>query len=409
MKKIYLISLLSIFSVNLFCQVHWTKHPDNPIMTPGSAGEWDEMIIAPGSIIFLDNTYHMWYWGGDMETVNQRIGYATSPDGITWTKYANNPVIEPGSEGTWDGTAVGDPTVLYVDSIFHMWYEGIPNLSLSEGLQIGHATSLDGIIWTKDTANPVLKLGPDGEWDDQWVSQPDVVYNGNEYHMWYTGYNGFMSQIRIGHATSLDGTTWTKDPANPILNYEDGKWDYPRVDFPKVIYDETLYHMWYSGGVYIAWKKGYATSPDGSIWTKHLNNPLLLNGTAGTWDENFVAFSPVLDSAGVKYKMWYIGGISVNSSGIGYAESMRFPEAIGNNRAGQFRIYPNPTTNILTIETSQPGKHFIDITSLNGQLLYNLKIEGPTHQIGLSSFQKGIYFITIRSKDFVRTEKIIKL
>ena len=72
-------------------------------------------------------------------------------------------------------------------------------------------------------------------------------------------------------------------------------------------------------------------------------------------------------------------------------------------------IYPNPTTNILTIETSQPGRHFIGITSLNGQLLYSDKIEGPTHQIDLSSFEKGLYFITIRSRDFVRTEKIIKL
>ncbi|MFC2116642.1 T9SS type A sorting domain-containing protein [Bacteroidota bacterium] len=27
----------------------------------------------------------------------------------------------------------------------------------------------------------------------------------------------------------------------------------------------------------------------------------------------------------------------------------------------------------------------------------------------LSSFQKGVYFITVRSRDYVRTEKIIKL
>ncbi len=49
------------------------------------------------------------------------------------------------------------------------------------------------------------------------------------------------------------------------------------------------------------------------------------------------------------------------------------------------------------------------ITSLNGQLLYSDKIEGPTHQIDLSSFQKGLYFITVRSRDYVWTEKIIKL
>ena len=73
------------------------------------------------------------------------------------------------------------------------------------------------------------------------------------------------------------------------------------------------------------------------------------------------------------------------------------------------QYYPNPVNDILTVETSQPGQHFIEITSLNGQLLYSDKIEGPTHQIDLSSFEKGLYFITVRAKDFVKTEKIIKL
>ena len=72
-------------------------------------------------------------------------------------------------------------------------------------------------------------------------------------------------------------------------------------------------------------------------------------------------------------------------------------------------IYPNPTNDRLTIETDNHGLHTIEITSLNGQLLYSSKTEGFTHQIDLSSFQKGIYFITVQSRGFVRTEKIIKL
>ena len=74
----------------------------------------------------------------------------------------------------------------------------------------------------------------------------------------------------------------------------------------------------------------------------------------------------------------------------------------------KLNIYPNPTNNILTIETIQPSQHSIEITSLNGQLLYTITMEGPTHQIDLSSFEKGLYLITVRSRDYVRTEKIIK-
>ena len=75
----------------------------------------------------------------------------------------------------------------------------------------------------------------------------------------------------------------------------------------------------------------------------------------------------------------------------------------------ELTIYPNPTDDLLSIETEYPDLYSIDITSLNGQLLYSEEMEGTFHQIDLFSFQKGVYFITIRSKDFVTTRKIIKL
>jgi len=78
------------------------------------------------------------------------------------------------------------------------------------------------------------------------------------------------------------------------------------------------------------------------------------------------------------------------------------------NKSG-VSIYPNPTDGKLTIETNQPGYHSIEISSLNGQFIYSEELEDTAHQIDLSSFQKGVYFITIRSKDYVTTKKIIKL
>jgi len=82
---------------------------------------------------------------------------------------------------------------------------------------------------------------------------------------------------------------------------------------------------------------------------------------------------------------------------------------INNITTDQLRIYPNPTADLLNIESAQLRQYSIEITSLNGQLMYNSEMVGTSHQIDLSSFQKGIYFITIRSMDFVTTEKIIKL
>ncbi|MEE9461898.1 MAG: T9SS type A sorting domain-containing protein, partial [Bacteroidales bacterium] len=85
------------------------------------------------------------------------------------------------------------------------------------------------------------------------------------------------------------------------------------------------------------------------------------------------------------------------------------PTSISANHAESIVVYPIPAYDNIIIQTTISGEFTIKITSVNGQLLYSDKIEGPTHQIDLSSFQKGLYFITISSRDYVRTEKIIKL
>ena len=72
------------------------------------------------------------------------------------------------------------------------------------------------------------------------------------------------------------------------------------------------------------------------------------------------------------------------------------------------RIYPNPTNTFLTIVTGISDMYNIELKSLNGQQIFTGEMDGTTHQIDLSSFKKGVYFITIRSKDFVTTRKIIK-
>lgn len=72
-------------------------------------------------------------------------------------------------------------------------------------------------------------------------------------------------------------------------------------------------------------------------------------------------------------------------------------------------IFPNPANDYLTIESLDKGLTLIEINSINGRKIYSGKMEGGSQQIDLSSFEKGVYFITIQSEGFVRTEKFIKL
>jgi hypothetical protein len=64
---------------------------------------------------------------------------------------------------------------------------------------------------------------------------------------------------------------------------------------------------------------------------------------------------------------------------------------------------------MLTILSDQPEYLSVEISSAKGQHISMHEMEGTTLQIDLSSFEKGVYFLTIRSQDFQTTRKIIKL
>ena len=85
------------------------------------------------------------------------------------------------------------------------------------------------------------------------------------------------------------------------------------------------------------------------------------------------------------------------------------PSGVIKTEKESLSVYPNPVSNLVTMQTAIPGHYNIKIISLSGQKIFETELEGTTHQLDLSSFQKGVYFITIRSKDFVTTRKIIKL
>ena len=414
MKTIYLIPVLAILTLNLSGQTHWVKHSGNPVMTAGPEA-WEDTYIGPGSVIFHEGEYHMWYSGGHFPGAGNedfKIGHATSPDGIKWTK-DENPVLDKGADGEWDGRGVFAPSVLLRDDVFHMWFTGYT----SDGIfhSVGYATSPDGINWVKDANNPVLEKGSSGEWDGNRLKAPSVVFDGSEYHMYFDAFRNSEGNS-IGHATSTDGISWSKDPQNPILSSGGvGTWDYSTMELQSVLFHKTTFHMWYSGGKFLEWDIGYATSEDGSAWTKHDVNPVLLKGGAESWDAALVSMPTVIvDSC--KFKMWYHGQRPDGTGGIGYAESdIGDPDicdpgvGINSNLSDQIRIYPNPAEDLINVQTSETGEYTIEISSVNGQAIQSINCSERICKMDLTSIHRGVYFITIRSKDFITTKKIIKL
>jgi len=425
---IFVLSLLIALNSNSYAQIKWTKYPD-PVLDPGPSGSWDDGFLAFSKVIYKDNIYRMWYAGARGQTFNS-IGYATSSNGITWTKYndpattntlyaESDPVLIAGQEGEWDDAVVSCPYVLFLDSMYHMWYGGStdPSLHLAS---IGHAISTDGINWQKDTLNnPVLSKGLDGTWDDTWVFGPFVLYIDGTFHMWYNAWNGTAHQIRIGHATSPDGISWDRDPNNPVLSFGYSQdWDYPRVDGPSIIFDGNFYQMWYSGGNFFSWKIGYAYSQDGSEWTKYDGNPVL-SGTPGNWDSKWVGLSSVLDSANYMYKMWYSGGDADWDGHIGYAELVTGIKILNENLPKGYVLdqnYPNPFNPSTNIGFSIPKSEFITLKVYNilGEEVATLVSEKLTagkykYDWKASGLASGVYYYQLVAGNYRELKKMILL
>ena len=85
------------------------------------------------------------------------------------------------------------------------------------------------------------------------------------------------------------------------------------------------------------------------------------------------------------------------------------PVGVRESDSEFLKVFPNPSNNLITVQTIETGMFCMEITSMNGQIIHSRDFIESSHQIDLSTYEKGVYFITVRSKNFVRTEKIIKL
>jgi hypothetical protein len=213
--------------------VSWVMDPANPVLTRGAEGEWDDDSLWGAGLIHDASGFRLWYQGGDGEVY--AVGYATSPDGSTWTKYAENPIMDPGPSGSFDDGAVMPSTVMVRDGLYQMWYTSSRDYgSLGEwDWRIGYAESDDGLSWTR-RSEPVLESPGD-------LVSPSVYFDGMGYHMWYESLST-SGKADIYVAVSPDGINWTTYWANPVLGSSGNQYEFPNV---LLNVDTGVYEMWY--------------------------------------------------------------------------------------------------------------------------------------------------------------------
>jgi len=250
-----------------------------PVLPLGTPGSWDDTLLDKLSLVKKGTTYYLYYaaWDADEES---RIGLATSTDLINWTKEPTNPILTPGATGSWDNHVLCSPSVIYLPRTgeWKMWYVGYkPDKTHA---QVGLATSIDGIHWTKYADNPVVRNGALGEFDDRGVVEPKVIYYKGKYYMVYGAqHGGTLDKQKVGLATSPDGITWTKQ--GEILPYGTK----PNSWTAGVIEALRLYHFgdyvlgYFAGASDISWDNpphgvGFLLTSDFINWVDFPFNPL---------------------------------------------------------------------------------------------------------------------------------------
>jgi predicted GH43/DUF377 family glycosyl hydrolase len=421
-----LVLACALFTTSAMGQITVRKYPANPILTAGAAGAWDEHMIFSGSVVYAHSRYHMWYCGGRDSIVS--IGYASSHDGTTWTKYEGNPVLTPGGVSDFDAH-IGGCYVLYYSNSFHMWYNAV-----HEGVvRIGCASSGDGINWTKHHACVFENVNTNG-WDEIFGGLGPVVKEDTLLKMFYWGRTP-TTWWKTGLAISTDSYHWTSIQSIMFDSSAgaDTSWDHDSQAISSVLGRNGNYEMWYDNQKHAPFCIGYARSTNGGLnWTPASENPIV-HGDPGAWDAAYTIYPMVVKEPDGGYLLYYTGGKTRDAiPGIGlaivdtvtserwmskFATGVSDGNGAGTGMPQYFSLlqnYPNPFNPTTRIRYALKTACAVNLVIYNvlGQavaVLVNDQQPAGWREVewNTKDISSGIYFSRLQAGTFVETKKII--
>jgi beta-1,2-mannobiose phosphorylase / 1,2-beta-oligomannan phosphorylase len=207
---------------------------------------------------------------------------------VNWTPVPENPVFTGTGHNTWDRKIrergyilVGD------DGTFHLWYTGYA-ADRSPTMSLGHATSRNGIQWTRDPENPVFA--------GSWVEDVCVVRDDRNYVMFAEGKNDIAHLL-----TSEDGRRWSDHGALNILKTDGTPISPGPYGTPTAWFEDATWYLFYERGDQGVW---LATSKDLKVWKNVKDDPVISRGPEA-YDQAAVAVNQVIKRDGFYYTFYH--------------------------------------------------------------------------------------------------------
>ena len=238
--------------------VHFTPYKSNPVFQGTGTETWDEKIRERGYILHEGNTYHLWYTGyKNGKDQPKFLGYATSKDGLNWTRYAGNPI----HSSTW----VEDMSVIKSEGTYYMFAEGKDD--------IAHLmTSTDRVQWQE--RGPLDIRYVDGKPLSKGPYGTPAIWKEND--IWYLFYERKDEAVWL--ATSKDLKIWTNVQDAPVLEKGPESYDGHAVAMNQIIKYKGRYYGYYHASAFKDWREwstNVAVSTDLIHWKKYAGNPIV--------------------------------------------------------------------------------------------------------------------------------------
>jgi hypothetical protein len=230
---------------------------DRPVLALGERGTFDEHGIFPISPVRVGERIYAYTTGWTRRVsvaTDSGIGLAISEDGgETFVRRGQGPVL---SASLHEPFLVSDGFVFQHDGLFHMWYiygqrwiRASLDAAPDRVYKIAHATSEDGIAWTKSNRTVLV----DQLDADECQALPTVAFHDGRFHMMFcyrhaTDFRRNPSRgYKLGHATSVDLVHWERDPSPAVEAGAAGDWDEDMQCYPNLFHVDGRLCLLYNG------------------------------------------------------------------------------------------------------------------------------------------------------------------
>ncbi len=223
-------------------------------------------------------------------------------------------------------------TLVMGHPFYQLWYVGKAGEGPGQDYGLGYAVSTQGTDWEPAGTNPGLTESDNSAWDYSSMDALRVVWDPESasYVGLYQGLNVTQGNLGLGVVTSLDGRSWVKHPANPVMNLAQPygavkQWCWPLT----LTLGEIAGFSAYVAGAFRALDardldkskcEVFSLAAGGlSDWNPS-DTRILAAGDDGAWDDQGFISMAIAELEGVRY-LFYVGFGGWTTSTGGYVHT----------------------------------------------------------------------------------------